>query len=84
MKPTFHVHVIFDNTLNIVFSISTVKCTDSHPRIGLSECESDAKLYVVFEFCQEKNHEHLIENILIYKAKQFILTKQFKENSTYF
>ena len=84
MKPTFGVHVFFDNTLHIVFSISMVKWTAPHPHIGLSESESDAKLYAISEFCQVKNHKHLIENILIYKAKQFMLTKQFEENSTYF
>ena len=36
--------------------------------------ESGLKLYTNFEFCEEKNHKHL-KDILIYKAKQFILTR---------
>jgi hypothetical protein len=42
--------------------------------IGLNE--SDSKLYIDFEVCEGKSHKQL-KNILIYKAKQFMLTKQF-------
>ena len=38
--------------------------------------ESVSKLYTNFEFCEGKNHKHL-KNTLIYKAKQFMLTKLF-------
>ena len=37
--------------------------------------ESDSKLYTKFEFCEEKNHRQ-IKNILIYKAKQILMTKE--------
>ena len=37
------------------------------------------KLHNNFEFCEEKFHKHW-NNILIYKAKQFMMTKQFKES----
>ena len=40
--------------------------------MGLSE--SDSKLYATFDFYDKKNHKHL-KNTLIYKAKQFMLTK---------
>ena len=53
-----------------------VKWTAPHSRIGLSKNKSDVKLYAIFEFCQVKNHKHLIEYILIYKAKLFMLTKK--------
>jgi hypothetical protein len=35
---------------------------------------SDSKLYTNFEFCEEKNHPHF-KNLLIYKAKQIMMTK---------
>ena len=52
---------------------STVKWTTLHPCSGLSE--SDPKLYTNFEFHEMKIHKHL-ENIWIYKAKQFMFTKK--------
>ena len=36
--------------------------------------ESDSILCINFEFCEEKNHRHF-KIILIYKAKQFMMTK---------
>lgn len=36
---------------------STVKCTTLDPYIGISE--SNSKPYTKFEFCKEKNCEHL-------------------------
>ena len=52
---------------------STVKYIAPLHCISLNERVS--KLYAIFEFYEEKNHKHL-KNILIYKAKQFMLTKQ--------
>ena len=37
--------------------------------------ENDSKLYTNFEFCEEKNDRHL-KYILIYKAKQIVMTKE--------
>ena len=51
---------------------STVKWTTHDPWLVLSE--SGSKLYTDFEFCKEENHRHY-RNILIYKAKQFRMTK---------
>ena len=45
------------------------------PWLGLRE--NGPKLYTNFEFCEEEFHK-LFENILIYKAMQFILTKSFQ------
>ena len=45
--------------------------------------EGDSNLYTNFEFCDEINHRHF-KNILIYKAKQMLMTKWFREKSTYF
>ena len=53
---------------------STVKYTTPLPYIGLSE--SDSKLYANFEFCEKYKH---LENILIPKIKQFMLTIFFEE-----
>ena len=50
---------------------STFKYTTPLPYIGQSE--GDSKLYTYFDFCGEKNHKHLT-NMVIYKAKQFMLT----------
>jgi hypothetical protein len=36
--------------------------------------DGDSKLYTDFEFCEGKNHRHF-ENMLIYKAKQIMMTK---------
>ena len=52
---------------------STVKWTTPDPCLAFRE--SVSKLYTNFEFCEENNHRH-IKNILIYKAKQSIMTKQ--------
>jgi hypothetical protein len=51
---------------------STIKCTTLDPCLVFKE--SDSKLYTYFEFCEEKNHEHL-DNMLIYKAKKIMMTK---------
>jgi hypothetical protein len=57
--------------------VSTVKWTALHPCSGLSE--SDPKKYTNFELYEIKIHKHL-ENIWIYKAKQFMFTKNnFKQ-----
>ena len=45
--------------------------------------ESDSKLSTNFEFCEEKNHGHF-KNILIYKAKQIMMTKKIQKKSIYF
>ena len=56
---------------------STVKWTTNDPCSGSSE--SDPKLYTNFEFYEIEIHKHL-ENIWIYKAKQFMFTKNnFKQ-----
>jgi hypothetical protein len=52
---------------------SMVKDISPLPCIGLGE--SDSTLHTNFEFCEGKNHKHL-KNTLIYKAKQFVLTKK--------
>ena len=52
---------------------SMVKYTTPLSSINLNE--SDSKLYTNFEFCEGKKHKRL-ENTLIYKAKQFMLTKK--------
>ena len=54
---------------------STVKWIAPNPCIYLSE--SDSKLYTNLDCCEEKNHKHS-KNMLMYKAKQFFLTKKFK------
>ena len=61
---------------------STVKWTTLESRSGLSE--SDPKLCTNFEFDEIEIHKHL-ENICIYKAKQFLFTKkQFQTTYIYF
>ena len=52
---------------------STVKYTTLVPCISLSE--SDLKLYNNIKCYEGKYHKHL-KNTLIYKAKQFMLTKK--------
>jgi hypothetical protein len=66
--------------LNIIFptGASMVKWTTLDPCLVFSEIHS--KLYTYFEFCEEKNHKHF-KNILIYKAKQIIMTKKIQEKS---
>ena len=55
----------------------TVKWTSLDPCSGVSE--SDPKIYTKFEFYEIEIHKHL-ENIWIYKAKQFMFTKNnFKQ-----
>ena len=58
---------------------STVKWTT--PCLMFST--SDSKLYTKFEFCEETNHKHF-KNVLVYKAKQTMMTKKFQEKSMYF
>jgi hypothetical protein len=41
--------------------------------------ESNSELYTDFKFCEEKKHRH-IKNILIYKAKQIMLSKHSKKS----
>ena len=61
---------------------STVKWTSLDHCSGLSE--SDPKLYTNFEFYEIEFYKHL-ENICIYKAKQFMFTKkQFQTTYIYF
>ena len=61
---------------------SMVKWTALDPCSCL--CESDPKLYTNFEFYEIEIHKHL-ENIWIYKAKQFLFTKkQFQTTYIYF
>jgi hypothetical protein len=50
---------------------STIEYTTPLACIGVSE--SDSKLFTNFEFCEGENYTHL-ENTLMYKAKQFMLT----------
>ena len=50
----------------------TVKWTTHDPYLNSSE--SDSNLYTNFEFCEEKIPWHS-KDILIYKAKQFMMTK---------
>jgi hypothetical protein len=57
---------------------SITKWTIPHPYLVLSE--RDSKLYINFDFCEKKVHRHF-KNILIYKAEQFIMTKNnFKKS----
>ena len=51
---------------------NTIKWTSLDPCLVLSE--SDSISFTNFEICEEKNHTHM-KDILIYKAKQFIMTK---------
>ena len=61
---------------------STVKWIALDPCLDLSEV--DPKLYTNFEFYEIETHKHL-ENIYIYKAKQFLFTKkQFQSTYIYF
>ena len=60
------------NSQDFLLGASTVKWTTLDSCSGLSE--SDPKLYTNFEFYKIEIHKHL-ENIWIYKAKQFIFTK---------
>jgi hypothetical protein len=64
----------------VLLGASTYEYTTPLPCVGLGE--SDSKLYTNFEFCEEKNKKQL-KNILIYKAKQFMLPNVFQEKSTY-
>ena len=57
---------------------STVKWTTLYPCLGSSE--SDSKVNTYFEFCGEKIHRRS-NNILIYKAKQFMMTQKKKKKS---
>ena len=41
--------------------------------------ESDSEQFTNFEFCEIKDHKHLQKKNLIYKAKQFVLTKNLKK-----
>ena len=41
--------------------------------------ESDSKLYTNFEFCEEKNHRHVL-NILNKKANLIMMTKNSKKS----
>ena len=59
---------------------SMVKWTNPDPCLVLSE--SDSILCTNFEFCEEKSHRHL-KNLLIYKFKQFMMTKKIQGKSTY-
>ena len=58
---------------------SMVKWTTPNPCLVLSE--SDLKLYTNLELCEEINHRHIKR---IYKAKQYMMTKNFQEKPTYF
>ena len=60
---------------------STIKWIAPNPCLVLSE--SDSKLCTNFEFCKgekkkKKNNRRHSINILIYKAKKFMMTKQFQ------
>ena len=57
-----------------------VKWTNPDPCLVLSE--SDSSLYTNFKFCKEKKHIHL-NNILMYKSKQFMMIQKFQKKSTY-
>ena len=62
-------------------SASTIKWITLDPCSNLNE--SDPKLYTNFEFYEIEIHKHL-ENICIYKAKQFMFTnKQFQTTYIY-
>jgi hypothetical protein len=60
---------------------SMVKYTTPLSSINLNE--SDTKLYTNFEFCEGKNHKQL-KNTLIYKAKQFTLTRRISRKAYIF
>ena len=42
--------------------------------------ESHSKPYTNFEFCEDKNHQH-VKIILVYKAKQITMTKNNSKKS---
>ena len=48
--------------MTFILRSTTVKRTTPHPCIVLGEC--DQKIYTNFKFCEEENHRHFI-NILI-------------------
>jgi hypothetical protein len=52
---------------------NTVKWTPPNPYLLVSECGS--KLYTSFEFYEERNHRHKKKTVLIYKAKQIVVTE---------
>ena len=58
---------------------STVKWTTFDICLVLSEI--DLNLNTNFKFVKENNHKHF-ENILIYKAEQFMMTQKNEEKST--
>ena len=60
---------------------SMVKYTSPLPCIGWSA--SDSKIYTNIEFVKEKII-NIWKNTLIYKTKQFMLTKKIQEKSTHF
>ena len=60
---------------------STKKWTTLDPCLGLNESNPD--LCTTFEFYEIEIHKHL-ENICIYKANQFMLTKKNQTTYIYF
>ena len=68
-----HTSTSTHKTCNLQLGASMVKWTAPDPCLVLSE--SDSILCLNFEFCEEKTHRHS-KNILIYKAKQFMMTKR--------
>jgi hypothetical protein len=46
------------------------------PLLYIGSSESDSKIYINFEFCEEIGHKHL-KSTLVYKSKQFMLINFF-------
>ena len=61
---------------------STIKWTTPYPCLVLTE--SDLILCPNFKLFWRKIHRHFKYILLIYKAKQFMMTKESQEKSTYF
>ena len=88
-NPTFFVinlwwNIVMDDWIldeKLLRGASTVKWTTLDPCSTLGE--SDPKLYTNFEFYEIEIHEHL-ENLWIYKAKQFKFTIFFSNNVNLF
>ena len=95
-KPVFDIIIQISQYLDFfpqlycasyVAFIDRITCTSMGKYTTSLSCiclsESGSKLYINFEFCEGKNHKKL-KSILIYKAKQFMLTLYSQEKSTYF
>ena len=63
----------------ITMGASTVKWTTLEPCIGLSE--SNSKLYINFEICEDKNHKNKKHSDL--QSQAIYVDNCFQEKSTY-